>query len=132
MELLQSAAVMTDSGVANDFRGKSKKRTVTVISAEAWQQACDELGESLPWTTRRANLLVEGIDLPQRSGDLITIGDVQLQATMEVDPCSRMEEQFAGLKAALTPDWRGGVACTVLQPGTVSIGDAVSVSRGTE
>jgi MOSC domain-containing protein YiiM len=37
-----------------------------------------------------------------------------------------MEEQCPGLRAALQPDWRGGVSCTVLQGGTVTIGDAVT------
>ena len=46
---------------------------------------------------------------------------------MEVDPCFRMDEQVEGLKAALTPDWRGGVGCTVLQNGSVSIGDPVTI-----
>ena len=76
---------------------------------------------------RRANLLVEDVQLPRRTGDVIEVGGVRLLITMEVDPCSRMEEQYDGLKAALTPDWRGGVACTVLQGGSVRLGDDVSV-----
>ena len=38
-----------------------------------------------------------------------------------------MEEQYNGLKVALTPNWRGGVACTVLQGGSVRLGDSVSI-----
>ncbi|MFQ5548214.1 MAG: MOSC domain-containing protein [Woeseia sp.] len=127
MEPLEAAEISEETGVAKDFRGKPGNRQVTVISAEAWAAACEELGREIPWTTRRANLLVEDIELPQRTGDVIEISGVRLLITMEVDPCGRMEEQCEGLKSALTPDWRGGVACTVLKGGSVRLGDAVSV-----
>ncbi|MFB3124342.1 MAG: MOSC domain-containing protein, partial [Woeseiaceae bacterium] len=92
-----------------------------------WAAACEELGQEIPWTIRRANLLVEDIELPQRTGDVIEIVGVRLLVTMEVDPCSRMDEQFQGLRSALIPEWRGGVACTVLKGGPVRLGDSVSV-----
>ena len=127
MEILEDAEISEQTGVAEDFRGKPGKRQVTVISAEAWAAACNDLGKQIPWTTRRANLLVEDTQLPQRTGDVIDIGGVRLLVTMEVDPCSRMEEQYKGLKAALASDWRGGVACTVLKGGSVRLGDDVAV-----
>ncbi len=127
MELLEDAEISERTGVAKDFRGRPGKRQVTVISAEAWAETCEDLGQQIPWTTRRANLLVEDTKLPQRTGDVIEIGSVRLLVTMEVDPCSRMEEQVEGLKAALTPDRRGGVACTVSKSGTVRLGDDVTV-----
>ncbi len=127
MEILDDAEISEQTGVANDFRGKPGKRQVTVISAEAWAAACEELGQEIPWTTRRANLLIEDIELPQRTGDVIEIAGVRLLVTMKVDPCSRMDEQFQGLRSALIPEWRGGVACTVLKGGPVRLGDSVSV-----
>ncbi len=127
MEILDDAEISEQTGVANDFRGKPGKRQVTVISAEAWAAACEELGQEIPWTTRRANLLTEDIELPQCTGDVIEIAGVRLLVTMKVDPCSRMDEQFQGLRSALIPEWRGGVACTVLKGGPVRLGDSVSV-----
>lgn len=127
METVDSAEISEESGVAKDFRGKPGKRQVTLVSASAWATVCDELGRELPWTTRRANLLIDDIDLPQRTGDVIEVGGVRLLVTMEVDPCSRMEEQAEGLREAMTPEWRGGVACTVLKGGTVRLGDDVAV-----
>jgi MOSC domain-containing protein YiiM len=127
METLESAEVREESGVANDFRGKPGKRQVTLVSASAWAVVCEELGQEIPWTTRRANFLIEGVNFPKRTGDVIEVGGVRLLVTMEVDPCSRMEEQVTGLKKAMTPDWRGGVACTVLKGGTVRLGDDVAV-----
>jgi MOSC domain-containing protein YiiM len=127
MQTLDAASITKDSGVADDFRGRPGKRQVTLLSSIAWKRACADLGKEMPWTTRRSNLLVDDIELPRRAGDIICIGPVRLQVTMEVDPCSRMEEQCAGLRDALSPDWRGGVACTVLQGGDVAVGDAVSI-----
>lgn len=127
MEILEDAEISEKTGVASDFRGKPGKRQVTVISAAAWAAACEDLGQQIPWTTRRANLLVEDVELPQRTGDVIEIGGVRLLVTMEVDPCSRMEEQYEGLRAALTSEWRGGVACTVLKGGSIRLGDEVAV-----
>ncbi|NOX68025.1 MAG: MOSC domain-containing protein [Gammaproteobacteria bacterium] len=127
METLEIAELGEQTGVNHDFRGKPGKRQVTVLSADVWKAVCEELGENLPWTTRRANLLVEGLELPCGTGDIIEIGRVALLVTMETDPCSRMDEQCAGLKKALQPDWRGGVACRILSGGSIRIGDTVSL-----
>lgn len=130
MQLLDEAEVSTDSGVANDFRGRPGGRQVTVLAARVWRQVCRELGRELAWTTRRANLLVDDIDLPNAAGDLLEIGALRLRITLETNPCSRMEEQCAGLVAALQPDWRGGVCCSVEQGGTITLGDPVRLHRG--
>lgn len=38
-----------------------------------------------------------------------------------------MEEARAGLIRSLGPDWRGGVTCTVIEEGDISVGDEVTV-----
>jgi MOSC domain-containing protein YiiM len=127
METLERANISTETGVAEDFRGKPGHRQVTVISAEAWGSACRALGQDIPWTTRRSNLLVEGLELPHTTGAILAIGPVRLRITGEVDPCSRMDEQYLGLTKALQPEWRGGISCTVLQGGPVALGDTVTL-----
>ena len=98
-----------------------------MLASEDWLAACDELGKSLPWTTRRANLQIEGIDLFETSGATLQIGDVVLKVTGETDPCQRMEQAAKGLFRALMPRWRGGVCCRVIQGGTIRIGDSVQL-----
>lgn len=127
METLESADISSASGVAGDSRGKPGIRQVTLLSARDWQAACDKLGNEIPWTVRRANLFIDEIDLPKAAGHIVAIGSVRLRTTMEVAPCSRMDEQSPGLRQALRADWRGGVACEVIEGGTVSLGDNVSV-----
>lgn len=123
MQEPERAEVTTDAGVVGDFRGKPGKRQLTLIAREAWQAACRELGVTLPWTMRRANLLVEGLTLEQSAGRRLRIGPVLLEVTMETDPCQVMDAQHPGLRAALKPDWRGGVSCRVLEGGTLARGD---------
>ena len=134
MELLERAEVTLDAGVASDSRGRPGRRQVTVLSREAWEEAVEELGrkpESLPWTVRRANLLVEGLELEGTSGRRLLIGDeVELEITGETDPCQRMEEQQSGLRQALEPRWRGGVTARVIRGGIVLLGDTVRWGSG--
>ena len=128
MELLEETAVSVEGGVAGDARGALKGRQVTVMTKQSWDAACRDLGRELPWTTRRANILVDRLDLAHGVGKTICIGDLALAITDETDPCQRMEEQAAGLRQALTPDWRGGVTCIVANGGSIKIGDAVELT----
>jgi MOSC domain-containing protein YiiM len=126
MQELEQAEVDAATGVAADFRGRPGKRQVTVLSARAWRDVCSELDTELPWTIRRANVLVDDIDLRTEQGGIVQIGEVQLRVNAETDPCFRMDEQCAGLTRILQTNWRGGVSCNVLKGGAVSLGDAVT------
>ena len=127
MTEIDSVEITCEQGVVPDTRGKPGKRQVTVLSLEAWQTACAELGVELPWTTRRANILVSGITFSADDvGKILQIGDVRLQITVETDPCNRMDEQHHGLMAALTPNWRAGVCCRVLSGGQIRVNDPMT------
>lgn len=130
METLTASAIDRQNGVQGDCRGKPSKRQVTLLSREAWESACADVDADLPWTTRRANLLLEGFTFTAHDvGAHIHIGEVILEITRETDPCHRMDAQHAGLTQALTPDWRGGVCSRVRQDGIIRIGDEVIVRR---
>ena len=103
---LDQAHVTTERGITGDFRGKPGPRQVTVLSADAWKTVCSELGQQLRWTTRRANLFVEGLRFVGTEGLILHVGSVALKITGETEPCMRMEEQVRGLCEALTPEWR--------------------------
>lgn len=133
MTLVDSAQVTTSSGVEQDFFGRPSKRQVTVMSQEQWDIACAEINVQLPWTTRRANLLIEGYSFSTSDkGKLLKIGGLELEITGETDPCKKMEIAQAGLEIALTPDWRGGVTCRVLNDAQISQGDLVTISASPE
>ena len=123
------ARITTEAGVEGDFRGRPGPRQVTVLGREGFEAACAELGVALPWTIRRANLYVEDVALVESVGATLVIGSVRLEVTAACDPCRVMDLQHAGLRAALAPDWRGGVTCRVVRGGEVAVGDAIERVR---
>lgn len=132
MVVYASAKLSFEGGVGDDSRGKIKNdRQVTVMSNESWKETCKELGAELHWTIRRANILIEGVDLKNSKGMLLSIGNFFLEITGELKPCERMDEQYEGLTNALIPYWRGGVTCKVLSEGIVNEGDVVKIGKKT-
>lgn len=125
------------SGVQGDFRGAVKpggkgRRQISLITAEGWDAAMADMqlpaDEVLHWHARRVNLLARGIVFPQTTGYIVAIGEsLRFEVTKECDPCGRMEELLPGLKAALLPDWRGGVLGKVLSDGKIAIGDTIRI-----
>lgn len=140
METIGHVAVTAAEGVHGDFRGamaatkKTRKRQVSLIEAESWAAALDDLQvpehARLPWWNRRANLLVEGIRLPREPGRIVAIGaTLRIEVTVETEPCDRMDAILPGLRAALAPDWRGGVCGRVIEDGEIAIGDEVRIEQ---
>ena len=139
VEEVTQVRVSIAEGVEGNCRGKpvngkQPARQVSILEAESWQAAMGELAragiESLPWSVRRANLLVEGVTLPREPGRVIAIGEsLRIEVTMECDPCNRMEEVQPGLMAALAPDWRGGVLGRVLTDGEIAVGGEVRIEE---
>jgi len=140
IETLGRVAVTAAEGVHGDIRGavastkRTRKRQVSLIEAESWAAALDDLGlaghDRLPWHARRANLLVEGLRLPREAGKVIVIGaTLRIEIMVETDPCERMDALVQGLRAALTPDWRGGLCGRVLTDGEIAVGDEVRIEE---
>ena len=125
----ERAEVTPDLGILGDARGAKPGRQVTVLFREGWESACRDLGVALPWVTRRANLLVEGMAVPRERAHLV-IGDLILEVMEETKPCRVMEAACRGLRQALAPEWRGGVTCRVIRGGTIRVGDRVEVCNG--
>ncbi len=123
MLLLEQVEISTSTGVTGDTRGKPGPRQVTVLSASAWLEACAIAATDLPWLARRANLLIDGLDLRAAEGAVLHLGDhIELLVTGELDPCERMDEAAPGLRLALTDEWRGGVRCRVQRGGLLTVG----------
>ncbi len=85
---LSSGAISPLTGFANDARGKPGKRQVTVLTFEAWKTCCQELQKELPWTARRANLLVSGIALANTTGKFLHINNIVLKITSKTSESS--------------------------------------------
>ena len=128
MREVQEASVTVPDGIVEDYRGTGL-RQVTFIDAGQWRQVVGELGVDLPWHTRRANLLVGGLDLPGTVGSRLRIGDCLFEIQGETEPCERMNELQAGLRAGLAPEMRGGVWGKVLESGHIRVGQSVEIEE---
>ncbi|MEZ5330912.1 MAG: MOSC domain-containing protein [Thermoanaerobaculia bacterium] len=100
-------------------------RQVTLIQAERWSDAEAQVGHPVDPRARRANIMIDGLDLVDCRGRTLVIGDGRILVHGETRPCERMEEACTGLREALSTDWRGGVYGEVVVGGAVRVGDPV-------
>ena len=125
------AAIRAGRGIEENAN-QGGKRQVTVISKEAFAAVSAELEAEIDPSWRRANFLVSGIDLHDSRGRVLAVGDVRLRIAGETRPCEQMDEAYQGLRAALSPGWRGGVFGEVLNDGAVTLGCEVTLVEDTQ
>jgi MOSC domain-containing protein YiiM len=99
------------------------RRQVTIIDEERWREAQREVGVDVPPDARRANIMVRGVDLEKSNGRVLQLGPVRVRIYNETRPCERMDEAQPGLRAALSPRWRGGAFGEVIAGGVIRVGD---------
>jgi MOSC domain-containing protein YiiM len=125
MAAVETAKVFANSGlVGNSDQGGS--RQITVLSAERWADVEADLGRTVEPSARRANLLVDGVELADTTGRTLRVGDARIEIRGETRPCFQMDAELDGLQDALDADWRGGAYGVVLGDATINVGDAVS------
>lgn len=125
MREIAEAVATAGAGLDVDLR-VSRRRGLTLISAEGWEEAIRELGADLPWYSRRANVLVESFPLETSIGRTMTVGKVIVTIHGETEPCPAMDQIHPGLQAALRPNLRAGVYGEVLQGGAIRINDTIA------
>lgn len=127
---VNSAKVTKEKGINIGLPRRQGNRQVTLLSFEQWQQACDTLNIKLPWTARRANLLVTGIQFNiQYVGKVIHIGELQLLITGETEPCYKMDWVHPRLSVALNDNFKAGVTCKVLNDADIQVGDSIHITE---
>lgn len=124
MDPVREAMLVAGAGIVGNA-DQGRKRQVTVISADAWDDVTAELGTDVDPSARRANLLVRGIDLRECRGKVLEVGGCRIELMGETRPCERMDAAATGLRDALRSDWRGGAFGVVLDDGTIRVGDPV-------
>ncbi len=124
MDAVSHAALEPDVGIAGNAN-VGGKRQVTLIERARWDAVCALLDAGVDPVLRRANLLVDGIDLEASRARLLRIGETSIRIHGETAPCRLMDEQHPGLQEALRAHWGGGAFGTVEQGGTIRVGDPV-------
>ena len=124
MDSVSTGTLVAGRGLAGNA-DQGRRRQVTLIEREKWEDLMRQMQASAPPTARRANLMVSGIQLAESRGRVLRIGAVRLRVGGETRPCERMDEALPGLRAAMKPSWAGGVFAEVLDDGRISLGDEV-------
>jgi MOSC domain-containing protein YiiM len=125
MDSQPTIELVAGRGVAGsaDQRGR---RQVTLLEREVWDALMRDLGSDAGPETRRANVLVSGIDLRASRGRVLRLGATRVRVAGEVKPCERMEEAVPGLRGLMFPNWRGGAFAEIIEGGPVTVGDTVA------
>jgi MOSC domain-containing protein YiiM len=83
MDPVDNGLLEVDGGLRGNAN-RGGKRQVTIISCERWAELMAALGADLPPSTRRANLMVSGLDLANSRGRMLRVGDTRLQINAPV------------------------------------------------
>jgi len=125
MDPVADATLEAGAGLARNA-DRGGRRQVTIISAERWREMMTALGRDLSPATRRANLLVSGLELAGTRDRILRIGACRVRVNGETRPCERMEQAAAGLQAIMAERWGGGIYAEVLDDGVIRVGDEVA------
>jgi MOSC domain-containing protein YiiM len=125
MDSVSDARLVAGAGLLGNAN-QGGRRQVTLLSLERWAEVTAALGRALPPATRRANLILSGIDLEESRGRVLRVGECRLLINGETRPCERMEQAAAGLRAIMEERWGGGAYAEALDDGIIRVGDAAA------
>ena len=125
MDAASSATLVAGRGLRGDAT-QGGRRQVTILSLERWTALTAHLAGPPDPAIRRANLLVEGVDLENSRGRVLCIGAARVRIFGETRPCRQMDEACPGLQAALDPAWAGGAFGEVVGGGELTLGAPVA------
>ncbi len=124
MDPADTATLVAGRGLVGNA-DQGRRRQVTLIEEEVWRSLMDRLGAAADPSSRRANLMLRGIRLPETRGRVLRIGGCRIRIGGHLTPCYLMDEVLPGLQAAMRPDWGGGAFAEVLDDGEIRVGDSV-------
>lgn len=125
MDAVPAATLVAGRGLQGDAT-QGGRRQVTIMSRDRWAELTAHLPGPPDPAIRRANLLVDALDLTDARGRVLRIGEARVRIFGETRPCHQMDEACLGLQAALAPAWGGGAFGEVIGSGAIGIGAAVA------
>ena len=124
MDAANRATLVAARGIVGNA-DQGGKRQVTIVDLERWQELMDLLRADIDPRTRRANLVIDSLDLFDSRGKTLRVGGTRLHIVGETRPCERMDEALPGLQTSMRDRWGGGVFAEVVTGGEIAIGDQV-------
>ena len=124
MDAADRATLVAGRGIAGNA-DQGGRRQVTLMDLERWHELMDRLGSDLETSARRANLVIDSLDLFDSRGKTLRIGNARLRVWGETRPCERMEEALPTLRTVMRERWGGGAYGEVIDGGDISVGDVV-------
>lgn len=105
--------------------GEAKSRDVTLIEAEALEQAEETYDVDFEPGVHRRNVTVRGVGLNHLVGERFRVGDVVLEGEELCEPCTYLERTLEqnGVEDALVH--RGGLRAAIVEGGEIAVGDDV-------
>lgn len=106
-----------------------RARDLTLIEAEAIEQAEADYDVSFEPGIHRRNLTVRGVGLNRLLGERFRVGDVVVEGSELCEPCSYLERKLEekGVQEALVH--RGGLRCKIIEGGEITVGDDVETGE---
>ena len=107
---------------------EDRTRDLTLIEAEAIEQAEADYEVEFEPGVHRRNVTVRGVGLNQLLGEQFRVGDVIVEGTELCEPCSYLERKLEqeGVQNALVH--RGGLRCAVVEGGEITVDDDVETA----
>jgi len=107
---------------------EGRTRDLTLIEAEALEQAEADYDVAFDPGTHRRNVTVRSVGLNQLLGERFRVGDVVVEGTELCEPCSYLERKLEqeGVQNALVH--RGGLRCAIVEGGEIAVGDDVETA----
>jgi MOSC domain-containing protein YiiM len=124
MDAVDEAQLEEGRGLVGNV-DRSRRRQVTLIEREVWEELMADLDANVDPSARRANLMVSGVALAGMRGQILRVGKARLFVDGETTPCERMDEAAPGLQVAMRRPWSGGVFAQVVTGGTIRLGDPI-------
>ena len=125
MDPVSNSTLVAGRGLVGNA-DQGRRRQVTIIERERWEDLMQQLRASISPAARRANLMVSGVSLADTRDRVLRVGACRLRIAGETKPCERMDEALPGLRRAMAIDWGGGVFAEVLADGVITVGDEVT------
>jgi len=122
---VDEVGAVAGQGLVGD-RKYGTRRQISIVSTEELDEAARLLGAEIsPGTTRR-QITISGARLNRQPGATIRLGEVLVSVIGDCSPCEEMEESVGpGARAALVG--RAGITGTIVESGTIRIGDPVRI-----